>query len=51
MKYIGNRCAKVFQSKDITIYYTIGDNGLEIVDFCQLCLEKYLWKTKVDTER
>jgi len=46
MKYICNRCAKVFQSDDITIHYTTGDNGLEIVAVCQHCLDKYLEKTK-----
>jgi DNA-directed RNA polymerase subunit RPC12/RpoP len=51
MKYICNRCAKVFQADDITIHYKTGDNGLEIVAICQLCLEKYLEKTKVTTDR
>lgn len=49
MKYICSRCAKVFQADDITIQYKTGDNGLEIIAICQLCLEKYLEKTKVDT--
>jgi hypothetical protein len=51
MKYIFNRCAKIFQGDDITIHYTTGDNGLEIVTFCPSCLEKYLEKTKGDTEQ
>jgi len=51
MKYVCNRCAKVFQADDITIHYTTGDNGLEIVAICPSCLEKYLNKTKVDTDR
>jgi DNA-directed RNA polymerase subunit RPC12/RpoP len=51
MKYICNRCAKVFQADDITIHYTKGSNGLEIVVICPSCLEKYLDKTKVDTDR
>jgi hypothetical protein len=48
MKYNFNRCAKIFQGDDITIQYTTGDNGLEIVSFCPSCLEKYLEKTKGD---
>ncbi len=51
MKYICNRCAKIFQANDITIHYTTGDNGLEIVAICKLCLERYLEKTKVHTDR
>ncbi len=51
MKYIFNRCAKIFQGDDVTIHYTTGDNGFEIVDFCPSCLEKYLEKTKGDTNR
>ncbi len=51
MKYIFNRCAKIFQGDDVTIHYTTGDNGLEIVAFCPSCLEKYLEKTKGDTNR
>jgi predicted RNA-binding protein with PUA-like domain len=35
----------------VTIHYTKDSNGLEIVAICQLCLEKYLEKTKVDTDR
>jgi len=51
MKYICSRCAKVFQEDDITIHYTTGNKGLEIVAICQSCLENYLVKTKVDTDR
>jgi hypothetical protein len=51
MKYICNQCDKVFQADDITIHYTTGDNGLEIVAICKLCLDEYLEKTKVDTNR
>jgi len=51
MKYIFNRCAKIFQRDDVTIHYKTGDNGLEIVAFCPSCLEKYLEKTKGDTNR
>ena len=51
MKYICNRCAKVFQADDISIHYTTGDNGLEIVAICQSCLDDYLEKTKVNTDR
>ena len=51
MKYICNICAKVFQADDITIHYTTGANGLEIIAICLLCLDKYLDKKKVDTDR
>jgi len=51
MKYIFNRCAKIFQGNDVTIHYMTGDNGFEIVDFCPSCLEKYLEKTKAGTNR
>jgi hypothetical protein len=51
MKYIFNRCAKIFQGDDVTIHYTTGDNGFKIVAFCPSCLEKYLEKTKGDTHR
>jgi len=46
MKYIFNRSAKIIQGDDITIHYTTSDNGLELVAFGPLCLEKYLVKTK-----
>jgi predicted RNA-binding protein with PUA-like domain len=48
MKYICNGCSKVIQEHDVTIHYTTSSDGLEIVAICQLCLEKYLEKTKVD---
>ena len=51
MKYIFNRCAKIFQGDDVTIHYTAGDNGLEIVAFCPSCLEKYLEKTKITPDQ
>ena len=51
MKYICNRCGKVIQEHDVIIHYTKDSNGLEIVAVCLLCLEKYLEKTKVDTDR
>ena len=51
MKYICNRCGKVIQEHDVTIHYTKGSDGLEIVAVCQLCLEKYLEKTKGDAYR
>ena len=47
MKYICNQCGKVFQADDITIHYTTGEDGLEIVAICSSCLERYLDKTKV----
>ena len=48
MKYICNGCSKIIQEHDVTIHYTTGSDGLEIVAICQLCLEKYLEKTKGD---
>jgi len=36
---------------EIPIHYTKGSEGLEIVAVCQICLEKYLEKTKVDTDK
>ena len=51
MKYVCSRCGKVFQADDITIHYTTGDNGLEIVAICPSCLDSYLDKTKVNTDR
>ena len=50
MKYICNKCGKVFQADDITLHYTTGENGLEIVAVCPSCLERYLDKTKVKTD-
>ena len=50
MKYICNKCGKVFQAEDITIHHTTGDNGLEIVAICKLCLDEYLQKTKVNAD-
>ena len=51
MKYICNKCGKVLQAEDITIHYTTGDNGLEIVAICKLCLDEYLKKTKINTNK
>ena len=51
MKYICNRCGNVFQADDVTIHYVSGNNGLEIVAICPSDLEKYLKKTKGDTEQ
>jgi len=51
MKYICNRCGKVIQEHDVTIHYTKDSDGLEIVAVCQLCLKKYLEKTKGDAYR
>jgi len=51
MKYICNRCGKVIQEHDVTIHYTKGFDGLEIVALCQQCLEKYMEKTKGDAYR
>jgi len=48
MKYVCNGCGKVIQDQDVTIHYTMGSDGLEIVAVCQLCLERYLEKTKRD---
>jgi hypothetical protein len=35
----------------VIIHYIKGSNGLEIVAICQLCLDNYLEKTKLDTNR
>ena len=51
MKYICNRCGNVTQEQDVIIHYTKDSNGLEIVAICQLCLDGYLEKTNVDTNR
>ena len=51
MKYVCNRCGKVIQEHDVTIHYTKDSNGLEIVAICKMCLDDYLKKTKVDTDR
>ena len=51
MKYVCNRCCKVFQAEDMTIHYITGNNGLEIVAICSSCLEKYLDKTKVISDQ
>jgi len=50
MKYICNRCAKVFQADDITIHYTTSHKGLEIVAICSSCLDGYLDKTKINSD-
>ena len=51
MKYICNRCAKILQADVVTIHYTKGLNGLEIVVICPSCLEIYLDRTKADTDK
>jgi len=51
MKYICNGCSEIIQEHDVTIHYAKGSDGLEIVAICQQCLEKYLQKTKEDTNR
>jgi predicted nucleic acid-binding Zn-ribbon protein len=51
MKYICNRCGNVFPADDMTMHYTTGNNGIEIVAICPSDLEKYLEKTKVTTEQ
>ena len=51
MKYICNGCGNVIQEQDVIIHYTKGSDGLEIVAICQRCLDAYLEKTKVDTDR
>ena len=51
MKYICNRCCNVIQEHDMIIHYTKGSDGLEIVAICQFCLDKYLEKIKLDTDR
>ena len=51
MKYICNQCGKVIQEHDVIIHYKKGSSGLEIVAICQSCVDSYLEKTKVDTNR
>ena len=51
MRYICNRCDKIVQEHDVIIHYTMGSNGLEIVAICQSCIDDYLEKTKVNTNR
>jgi predicted RNA-binding protein with PUA-like domain len=51
MRYICNGCGKVIQEHDVIIHYTKGSDGLEIVAVCQLCLDDYLGKTKLDNDR
>jgi len=51
MKYVCNRCSKVFQANDITIHYITGNNGLEIVAICPSCLETYQKITKGVTDQ
>jgi predicted RNA-binding protein with PUA-like domain len=51
MRYICSSCGKVTQEQDTTIHYTKGSSRFEIVAICQLCLDGYLEKTKVDTNR
>ncbi len=51
MKYVCNRCSNVFQADDITIHYSNGDHGVEILAICPTCLEKHLGKTKGETEK
>ena len=51
MKYLCNKCGKVFQAEDITIHYTTGEKGLEIITICKFCIDEYLQKTKLDADR
>jgi len=51
MKYVCNRCGKVIQEHDVTIHYTRGSSGLEILAICQSCLDDYLKKTKLNSDR
>jgi hypothetical protein len=51
MKYICNQCGKVIQENDVTIDYTKGSDGFEIVAVCQLCLRKYLENKKENIYR
>jgi DNA-directed RNA polymerase subunit RPC12/RpoP len=51
MKYVCNRCSKVFQADDMTIHHITGNNGLEIVAVCPSCLEKYPGTTKETTDQ
>jgi len=51
MKYICNKCGKVSQEHDVIIHYTKGSDGLEIAAVCPLCVDEYLEKTKIETDR
>ena len=51
MRYICNGCGNVTQEHDVIIHYTKGSDALEIVAICQLCLDDYLEKTKVNKSR
>jgi len=51
MKYVCNRCTKVFQADDITIHYIKDVNGFEIIAICPSCLEGYLGKVNEDTKQ
>ena len=51
MEYICNSCGKVIQEHDVTIHYTRGSSGLEILAICQSCLDDYLEKTKLNSDR
>jgi len=48
MKYIFNRCAKIYQGDDFTIQYTTDDDTIKIVSYCSSCLEKYMEKTNAN---
>ena len=51
MRYICNICDNVYEADDITIHYTNGNNGNEILSICPVCLDFYLKKIKDDKER
>ena len=51
MRYICNQCGEVIQEQDTIIHYTKGSDGLEIIAICQLCLERYIDKTKLAADR
>jgi len=51
MNYICNMCGNIVQEHDVTIHYTKGSDGLEIVAVCNHCLEKYLETRKGENDR
>ena len=51
MKYICNQCANVFEENDIIIHYKTGEKGLEIVSICQCCLDQYMKKLELNSNK
>ncbi|MDH7506655.1 MAG: hypothetical protein QHH15_02550 [Candidatus Thermoplasmatota archaeon] len=51
MKFVCNLCLGVFQAEEITVHYKKDSNGLNIIAICPSCLNKYMDKIKVDTQK